>query len=87
MPCFRRSLIRAVGAGSTVTWAGPTLPSVRAASADDATEWPQFKRDARNTGYATDTSVPTDGVETKWRYSVDRAIQSAPASPTSSGPR
>jgi outer membrane protein assembly factor BamB len=78
MSMTRRRVLGAIGAGSFAAGVAVSLPAARAASVSDPTEWPQFKRDAGNTGYEPNVRLP-DAVETKWRYSVDRPIQSAPA--------
>jgi outer membrane protein assembly factor BamB len=78
MSMTRRTVLGAVGAGSAATVGRFSLPTVRAVSASDPNEWPQFKRDARNTGYDPNATLPAS-VETKWRYRVDQPIQSAPA--------
>jgi outer membrane protein assembly factor BamB len=75
----RRAIIGTIGAGSAAVGVGLSLPAVQAANADDPTEWPQFKYDTGNSGYHPSAHVPHEDVETKWRYSADRAIESAPA--------
>lgn len=64
------------GTSDTTTTASQT--TVPENAPESITEgWPQYMRDARNSGWAPDSTGPTDGVEEVWSFETNRNFDAA----------
>lgn len=65
----RRDYVR-LGATASALGVLGTTGSAGVATAQSSGSWPQFQRDAANTGYLPDATGPTTGLTEKWSFSA-----------------
>lgn len=70
----RRSVL--AGIGTIIFTSGI---STRKGIADDGTNWPQYQRNASNTGYNPESTGPIDDVQKQWEFNAQSEIYTAPA--------